>query len=227
MKGKLFGVGVGPGDPELLTLKAVRVMCSCAYIAVPQSGKGRQIALEICRQYLEDKIVLDLSIPMTYNESALQDSYRENAEKITAILNIGEDVAFLTIGDPSIYSTYIYIERVISKMGFETEMIPGVPSFCAAAADANIPLCEKDQPLYIIPASYLKDNIASLSGNVIYMKLGKKLKPFLESLKKEGKLQKSILIENASMQDQRVIANLNTMQEDTGYLSMVIYKEDI
>lgn len=225
MTGKLYGVGVGPGDPELLTLKAVKIIKQCRFIAVPQSKSGRQVALETCREYLTDKEVLHLAAPMTYDDEKLNQAYSENAQRLAEVLNKGEDAAFLTIGDPSVYSTYTYVERIVKQMGFATKVIPGVPSFCAAAAEAGVPLCERDELLHIIPASYDEENHKSnLQGNVVYMKSGKKLQKLIENLKEQNQLAESFLVENAGMKNQRVVMDLHNLPEDISYLSLVIKK---
>ena len=114
MTAKLYGIGVGPGDPELMTLKAVRLIGECDYVAVPKSGDGEGVAKQIARQAVRDfdqKQLLEVSMPMTRDPQVLEESHRRAAEQIEACLSAGKSVAFLTLGDPAIYSTYIYVHK--------------------------------------------------------------------------------------------------------------------
>ena len=228
MAGKLYGVGVGPGDPELLTIKAARIISECRYIAVPHSKSGRQLALEICKAYLKNQTIIHIDAPMTYDEQKIKLSYEQSSKELAKILQCGEDIVFLTLGDPSVYSTYTYVQKMVAAMGFETIWIPGVPSFCAAAAYAGIPLCEKDEALHIIPASHagLEDE-ELFFGNAVFMKSGKKLQGLIEKLKEQNKLGKCIVVENVGLENQRTIEDLNNLPDDMGYFSLVIYKEGL
>ena len=119
-KGILYGVGVGPGDPELMTVKAVRTVERCPVIALPQSGRGECTAYEIAKEAvpaLEKKEKLLLSMPMTRDQGKLLESWREAADQIAKKLDLGQDVAFLTLGDPAVYSTYLYLHQLVEKMG--------------------------------------------------------------------------------------------------------------
>ena len=128
-KGILYGVGVGPGDPELLTLKAQRILREADVIAVPDKGTGEKTALAIIGPLTEGKPLLYCAAPMTRDPARLEAAYEENAHQIAALLNEGKTVAFITLGDPSIYSTYLYTHRRVQAMGCEAKLIPGVPSF--------------------------------------------------------------------------------------------------
>ena len=177
MSGILYGVGVGPGDPELITYKAVKIIENAAVIAVPGNGESERTALSIARSYVGKKPVLELKLPMTRDQEVLQASHLEAAQTLIEYLEQEKDVAFLTLGDPSIYSTFIYIHRIVEKRGLKARFVPGVPSFCAAAACLNQPLCEGEQPLHIIPASY-EGALEGMQwpGTKVLMKSGKKLK---------------------------------------------------
>ena len=150
-KGILYGVGVGPGDPELLTLKAQRILREADVIAVPDKGTGEKTALAIIGPLTEGKPLLYCAAPMTRDPARLEAAYEENAHQIAALLNEGKTVAFITLGDPSIYSTYLYTHRRVQAMGCEAKLIPGVPSFCAVAAALGIGLCEGGERLMIVP----------------------------------------------------------------------------
>ena len=152
MIGTLYGVGIGPGDPELITFKAARIIQQCPILAVPQTGDSRRVALSIASQAiadLEQKEILSLPFPMTKNQEELDRNRDRIAGLITAKLLAGHDIAFLTLGDPTVYSTYWYIHQRILAQNLSAEMIPGVPSFCAVAAKLNLALAEAGFSLFI------------------------------------------------------------------------------
>ena len=131
--GILYGVGVGPGDPELLTLKAQRVLRTADVIAVPDKGAGEKTALTIIGDLAEEKELLLCPAPMVRDRKALDAARDGIASRIAAVLDQGRSVAFITLGDPTVYSTYLYIHKRVRALGYEAEIVPGVPSFCAAA----------------------------------------------------------------------------------------------
>ena len=173
-KGKLYGVGVGPGDPELLTAKAIRILGECDVIAVPQSENGGRTALEIATCYIKDKPVRAFDMPMTHDRAARNASHDAAADAICALLDEGKNVAFLTLGDPTVYSTGWYVHKRVVSRGYDAELIPGVPSFCAAAARLGRALCEDGEMLHIIPASHGKEREGlALPGSKVLMKAGR------------------------------------------------------
>lgn len=222
MHGLLYGIGVGPGDPELLTVKAIRAIKAADIIAVPDSGTGEQVALDITREYVDDKPVLSLYLPMTRDDSELARCRKAAAEQIIDCLERGQTVAFLTLGDTTIYATYTYLHKLVVEQGYTAQMIPGIPSFCAAAAALNIPLCETGQALHILPASYVQtEHLLDLDGVKVFMKSGKKLGALLEQLEQRDLLDCSYLAERVSMPQQRLVHHL-TATEQSGYFSVVI-----
>ena len=144
-RGILYGVGVGPGDPELITRKAQRIIAQAAVLAVPDKGSGEKTALTIAGELAEGKEILLCDAPMVRDEAALDAAYEANADRVCALLDGGKDVAFLTLGDPTVYSTYLYLHRKVVARGYEAEIIPGVPSFCAVAARLGAPCHEGHQ----------------------------------------------------------------------------------
>ena len=175
-QGIFYGVGIGPGDPELITRKAVRILESCPVIAAPQTGGERTLALEIARQAadLSGKTIVTLPFAMSRDREKQRAAHETAVEAIVPHLREGRDVAMLNLGDVSIYATYGYLMGLIQEQGFETEMIPGVPSFCAAAARLGISLTEMNQPLHILPAGgcAVEEELA-LTGTKVLMKSGK------------------------------------------------------
>ena len=137
-RGILYGVGVGPGDPELLTLKARRILSEADVIAVPDKGAGEKTALNIVKDYIQDKPLHTCAAPMVRDQAVLDRVRDSIAAELCGLLEEGKTVAFITLGDPSIYSTYLYIHRRVLAAGYEAKMVPGVPSFCAVAAQLEI-----------------------------------------------------------------------------------------
>ena len=161
-RGILYGVGVGPGDPELLTLKARRILTEADVIAVPDKGAGEKTALGIVGAYIQGKPLHSCVAPMIRDQAELDRVRDRTAAELCALLDQGKTVAFITLGDPSVYSTYMYIHRRVLAAGYEARVIPGVPSFCAAAAALGDGLCDGSDRLLIVPASH-RDEIGRAS----------------------------------------------------------------
>ncbi len=226
-QGKLYGIGVGPGDPELLTRKAVRLMKECDVIAVPKGGSGEQTALNIAAEFIAGKPILHCDMPMTRDKQILNACHDKAADDICALLDDGKNVAFLTLGDPAVYSTYWYVHRRVQARGYFVEIVPGVPSFCAAAARLGQALCEGSQMLHIIPASHnsTQEGLA-LPGNKILMKAGRSILEVRDLLEAEGKLDTAALVERCSMEGERVVRDLRELDDPTGYFSIILVREE-
>lgn len=225
MTGTLYGVGVGPGDPELLTLKAVRIINECDLIAIPVSDKETCVAYSIAKQAIpeiKDKEIISIEMPMVKDKAQLEESHKKGAQLLVKQLIKGKRIAFLTLGDPTVYSTYIYIHRLIIAAGYPTEIISGIPSFCAVAARLNDCLVEKAEPLHIIPSSYSIADTLSLSGTKVYMKAGKKIGEVKKQLKSSG--LKAIMIENCGMEQEKIYYSVDEIPEQAGYYSLIIVK---
>lgn len=185
----VYGVGVGPGDPELITLKAVRILKSADVIACPGKPPEESAAHRIAVQAVPEitgKELLSLSVPMTRDQSVLEKEHIETARRIEQFLEAGKDVACLTLGDPTIYSSFCYYQKILKMDGYNTEIISGVPSFCAVSSRLGISLVEWQEQMHIIPAAQQKELDGRLPSTYVYMKTGKKLKELKEHLKKAG-----------------------------------------
>ena len=225
MKGILYGVGVGPGDPEMMTLKAVRTIQKCTVIAVPDSGGQEQLALQIAREYIKGQEILHCRLPMTRDTAVLEQCHRKTARDICAKLEQGQEVAFLTLGDPSVYATFSYIRRLVTEQGYQVRIIPGVTSFCAAAATLGLPLCEGDQPLHILPVSR-KDlpELLELPGCKVLMKLGKNRDELLDLLKEKGMLERAAMVQRCTLPEETVVPDLVQYVPDSGYFSVIVVR---
>lgn len=225
MSGKLYGVGVGPGDPKLMTYLAVETIQNCPVIAVPADGKEHAISYKIASGIVKDmdqKECLGLSSPMTKDSNVLNENYQNVSKEIMKKLDEGKDVAYLTLGDPTIYSTYIYIQRIIKESGYEAEIINGIPSFCAVAAKLGDSLADRSEQLHIIPSSYDIEEALELPGNKILMKAASKLadvKRILQELNMEAQM-----IENCGMEDEKIYHSVEEMPEKAAYYTTLVVK---
>lgn len=226
-RGILYGVGVGPGDSELLTLKAVRTIERTEILAVPGAVKEQTVAYKIVEQEMpkvKEKECLCLHMPMTKDKQLLADSYQKAAVLVEQALDRGKDVAFLTLGDPTIYSTYIYIKRLVEQDGYESRIINGVPSFCAAAAVLNESLAERSQQIHIVPSSYGVEEALQLPGTKVLMKAGKKMEQVKTSLRQTG--GQISMVENCGMEGQSIYRSAEDIPSDAGYYSLIIVKDE-
>lgn len=248
--GKFYGIGVGPGDPELMTLKAVRTIRECDVIVLPVSNreliepllleqneveveKNRAAGyLESCTAYqiavqtvskLKEKQILFLPMPMIKDKEKLKKIHVQGAEAIEQLLEKGWNLAFLTLGDPTFYSTCMYVEQMIEQDGYQVETVSGIPSFCAAAARLNQPLGEQEEQIHILPGSYESGEGLQLPGTKILMKTGRKMGKIKEFL--QGSSQDICLVENCGMDDERIVRSVEEISEDAGYYSLLIVKD--
>ncbi len=227
MAGKIYGIGVGPGDPELLTIKAVRLIEACDVIAVPGKIPEKTAAYRIVRKacpLIEKKELLGIDMPMTKDQDILKASHDQGAAKLKGILEMGKDIAFLTLGDPCVYSTYLYLHERLIQEGMEAELISGIPSFCAAAARLNEGIAKKAEQIHILPASYQIEEALKLPGTKILMKAGKKLPEVKAQLSDSG--QKVVMVENCGMEGEHIYHNIQEIPEQAGYYTLLFVKEE-
>lgn len=217
-KGKFYAVGIGPGDPDLITVKAIKTIGDSDVVVVPKSGAEVNIALTIAGKYLENKTIIESYMPMTKDKDKLDKYHNESAQLISSMLNDGKTVSFLTLGDPSIYSTVMYVHRKLKNEGFDTGIISGVPSFCAVAASLDTSLCEREEMLHIIPATFKGTDEMNLSGTKVFMKSGKTIMDMKDVLK--GK--KAMMVERATMADEKVYYDFQSLEEPSSYFSIIV-----
>lgn len=229
MKGTLYGVGVGPGDPELLTLKAVRVIREADLIAVPTAGEGKRTALEIAAEAVGDKPILALDMPMTRDEAALRAYHDAAAETIARELETGKNVAFLTLGDVSLYSTFGYLNTRVRAKGYAVSLVPGIPALCAVAAALGDPLAEGSEPVRILPAA--TENADALfegaheGENIVIMKVGRHLGRIKDALRTRGWLHRAKMAERCSMPGEMIYKDIADVDEVGYFTTMIITAE--
>jgi len=230
--GTLYGIGVGPGDPEWMTVKAARLLASCRHVCVPRSREAAEsVALEIARPYLRpDAVIHETTFLMTSDRRLLSQSHRQAAEEVLAILRSGEDACFLTLGDALLYSTYIYLLRELRELCPEVKVqtVPGITAFSAAAALTGFPVGEGKQIVTIVPASDDMDVLGwalDSGGTVVLMKVGKRLEKVLAELEARGLADHAVFVSHAGMRRQRIETDLRRLRgapEEIGYLSILI-----
>lgn len=228
-KGTLHGVSVGPGDPELMTLKAVRCMEQCPVLAAPQTVAGRMLALDIAKGAVDvsGKIILPLHFAMSRDPEVLKASHAAAADAVRAHLDAGRDVALLNLGDVSIYATYGYLEEILTAQGYAAVRIAGVPSFCAAAARLGQSLTGgMEQPLTIAPGRHVEQVLAAPGAKVL-MKTGRRLPKTLDALRERGLLANSAMVCNCGLPDEAVFPALTDYDpaQDAGYFATILVKE--
>ncbi|AEH45759.1 precorrin-2 C20-methyltransferase [Thermodesulfatator indicus DSM 15286] len=207
---KLYGVGAGPGDPDLLTLKALKVLNSAKTIFVASSSKNAySLAAKVVSSHVpEGKELKPLSFPMTYDENALSRAWKDNAKTVLKALAEG-DVAFLTMGDPSFYSTFVYLAREIRKLApeVEIELVPGITAAQAAAARLNLSLAEGDETVLFASGAKGGQIIRKFGGQVnsiILYKVYRSSKDIYNALKEKDLLDKVKGISCCSMPEEKV-----------------------
>ncbi|MDR2096900.1 MAG: precorrin-2 C(20)-methyltransferase [Spirochaetaceae bacterium] len=228
--GVFYGIGVGPGDPELITVKALKTIAACSCVSFIDPGKGRKAAaFEIARAAMPEielKEKIRLVIPMTQDKELMRTHHIAAFNAVSERLNAGIDVCFLTIGDVSIYSTFGYLQKIARDKGFETRMVSGVPSFCAAAAVLNTDLVLGEQNLHVFYTGETElDKFLALKGTQVFMK-GPSAVPNLIKLIKEKGLDAG-LVSNCGMDNQIVVKPVKEIPigQEFGYYSLVIVKE--
>ncbi len=225
--GRFYGVGVGPGDPQLLTLKAVAVLRKTDVIAIPKSKLEREsVAWEIAKGHCRPDVgQIEIELPMTAEREVLEQAWESGAERIRRLLADGQTVAFITLGDPSLYSTYTYLlDKLKGKIPEERiETVPGIMALAAAAARVNLPLAEGDEPLLILPSG---DGLEDYLGfpNLVLMKVSRRLPEILARLK--DKERAAVLLSRVGHDNERIEWNPEAQRPDgkIDYLSLLIVK---
>ena len=223
-QGVFYAVSVGPGDPELLTRQACRVLEVCDVIAAPRTKAGRMLALDIAGGAVDmrGKTILPLDFTMAHDAAVREDSYRTAAAAIEAALAAGRDVAMVNLGDVSVYATAYYILERVRSDGFEVVMCPGVTSFCAVAARLGRSLTRMDEPLHILSGSTDLNNALALPGTKVVMKSGKAIHETAEALKRHGLLANAGMVADCGLETEQVYTDLRQLPEEISYFATIV-----
>ena len=189
MKGIAYGVGVGPGDPKLMTLRAIEL---------------------IRENDVKDRTLID-------------EEHKKGAALLKKYLDQGKNVVYITLGDPTIYCTFSYLQHYLEADGYPVELVPGISSITAAAARLNLPLTEWDEPLHVLPAVHKTDAAMNLPGTYVLMKSASHMKDVKETLRMSGKDVQAVI--DCGMPTEQVYRSLEEIPDDAGYFALVIAKE--
>lgn len=230
--GTFYGIGVGPGDPELITVKGARLIAACGCVVVPKSRmKKESIALTIAKRYIsEGAQIVEQVYPMTADKALLLEKWSEAAAEVLNHLRQPQDVCFLTLGDPLFYSTHIYLLRCLKELDPElrTITVPGIMAMGAASAITDFPLGEAKNTVTVVPTA---DGLAATrraiegGGNVVLMKVGDRLQPILALLEELDVIDRAVFVAKAGQDDEVVVTDLRSLKLSdprTGYLSIIL-----
>ena len=226
MKGIAYGVGVGPGDPEYMTLKAVRLIKENDVIAVAGKVAEDAVAYKIAAAVvpeIKDKELLPIYMPMIKDRELIDQEHRRAAKLVESYLDQGKNVVYITLGDSTVYCTFTYIQHYLEADGYESALVPGITSFCAAAARLNIPLTEWDEQLHVVPAVHKLDQPLDQPGTYVLMKSASQMKAVKDLLRRSGR--KVGMVENCSMSTEKLYHSVDEIPDDAGYFSLIIAKE--
>lgn len=223
--GRLIGIGVGPGDPELLTLKAHRMLRDAKVVAYPAPDDGPSFARSVAAQYLRaDQIEIPIVVPMRAERHPARAVYDDAATKIAAHLAAGSDVVVLCEGDPFFYGSFMYLHERLAPR-FAVEVVPGVSSLTAAAAMAGRPLAARNDALTVIPAPLPDERIDALlqqADCAVFIKLGRHLPRVARLLERKGLASKAVYAERVSLASQRILPLAALGDVAAPYFSMIL-----
>ena len=232
MSGIFYGIGVGPGDPELLTVKAIKAIEKVDVLIAPKTEKkDGSVALTVAKPYLKKDVEIVYQVfPMVkgFAENST-DAWESNKQEILELLRAGKNVAFLTIGDPMFYSTYIYVFRLLENEGVEIQTIPGIPAFAAIGSQLGYPIVEGDDVLSVIPATASPEKVEKAmqaADNVVLMKVYKNFEEVADMLDKNEMAEQAVLVSRAGLDDEKIIYNVLAHKKDKlNYLSTILTRK--
>jgi len=231
--GKFYGIGLGPGEPELLTLKAIHAIQDSDCIFVPKSDtKEDSLALEIVKDHVKEKKVIEQIYPMIKDQTILKSAWQQSAKEIQTEVMNGCTVSYLTLGDPMTFSTYIYLLTYLYSLlpDHIIQTVPGITSYNAAACAGNYPLLTGDEKLAVVP---VPKNIADLQpvleafDTVVMMKVAKKLDEVLEMLERMELTKNALFASYIGQKDAYLTCDIAPLKgSGKGYMSVLIVKKE-
>ena len=230
-QGIFYGIGVGPGDPELLTVKAINAIKISEVIIAPKTEKkSDSLALTIAKPYLRaDAQIVYQTFPMVKDFETSPEIFEDNVTEILSYLRDGKIVGFLTLGDPMFFSTYIYIFKLLKNFGVKIETVAGVPAFLAIAAKIGYPVAYGNEILSIIPATADIEKISDAlknSDDAVLMKVYKNFGEIAEILNNENLSENALLVSRCGLEDEKIITDLESFKnEKLNYLSTILTRK--
>lgn len=221
----LWGVGVGPGAADLVTLRAIATLRKADVLAIPRSSDfGESVAWGIVRDHIEpgaEQERLVLTFPMSNDPGRVRPYWERALSEIGARVDAGKSIAFITEGDPTLYSTFIYLQREAAKRwpGLRVEIVPGVTSVTAVPAAAAIALADGRERIAIVPAAYGLDDADDLLhkfDTVIFMKIGPQMGRLVEALERQGLLERAVYVAKATMRGERIVRDVREVAAERG-----------
>nr|WP_321400837.1 precorrin-2 C(20)-methyltransferase [uncultured Desulfobacter sp.] len=232
-QGILYGIGVGPGDPDFITLKAVEILKKVDMVFAASSTKNsHSLAAQIAKPHLRASVTIQkLPFPMTRDKSVKEAAWQDNAETVIRVLEQGKHVAFITLGDCMTYSTYGYLLKYVQKLAPHIEIcsIPGITSYQAAAARINTPLVEGEESMVLLSGVMGGDKFRQISDhadNVIFLKAYKNAGDIAKALDEAGRADKSVGIVKCGLEDEQIVSDVNTFAgKKPDYWTLIISKK--
>ncbi len=230
--GRLFGIGLGPGDPELITLKAFKLIQSASVVAYPTAKAGHGNALRTARPHIKpEQQLLPLVYPITAGPKADQPDYLDvmyqfyddTAEQMATLMDQGHDIALLCAGDPFVYGSFMYWYKRLNER-YETIIVPGISSIFAGAVAAQTPWVLRNDTVTVIPGTLPQDAIVQRlqqGDAIVIIKLGRTFSKVKQALEQAGKIDKAIYVERATMTNQKVMPVSQVTEEEVPYFSMI------
>ena len=232
MRGTFYGIGVGPGDPELLTVKAIKAIEAADVLIAPKTEKkDGSVALKIARPYLKEGVEIVYQVfPMVKDFAKNPEAWEENKAEILALLNAGKNVAFLTLGDPMFYSTYIYVFRLLEHEDVDIVTIPGVPAFAAIGSKVGRPIVEGNDVLAIIPGTADQERleeVMAVASSAVIMKVYHNSAEIIDLLKRNNMAKDAVLVSRVGLDGERIIHDLEAHEnEKLNYLSTILARRN-
>ena len=232
--GTFYGIGVGPGDPDLITLKAVKILGRVDIVYAAASTKNsHSLAVNIAERHIPDRTVVRmLRFPMTRDKDETSKAWHSHARTILEDIRAGKNVAFLTLGDSMTYSTFGYLMKHVQKIAPDTEIqtVPGITSYQAAAASLNTPLVEGEESLMVVSGATGGNRLRELAGkpeNVVFMKAYRNVGDIKDALDEVGAYPSSVGIKNCSHPDEEIIPDVEKLRDRLpDYWTLIIAKQN-
>jgi precorrin-2/cobalt-factor-2 C20-methyltransferase len=232
MAGKLYIIGAGPGEPGLLTVRALELLQKATRVFIPVSGQGREsLARDIIQEHIAaEASVTELVFPMSNDRQVMESAYRNNYLMVSSVLRTGKDAVLVTIGDPSTYSTAWQVLRLLRHHAPEVacEVVPGITSYAAAAARAGIQLTQGHESLAVV-SSYSDarklESVIEWADTIVFLKTYRQRNMILELLRSKGLLDRCVYISRCGLSKEAIIRDFSSLPKEADYFSMIILKK--